>query len=50
MSRIWKRIVCGGLALITSLALLAGCQSEVQHEELLLAFSGDCQAYIEPCG
>ena len=31
-------------------ALLAGCGADKPGDELLLVYSGDCQAYIEPCG
>ena len=29
---------------------IAGCSGGGSAEELLLAYSGDCQAWIEPCG
>lgn len=33
---------------VAVLAALAGCKQP--DAELLLAYSGDCQAYFEPCG
>jgi hypothetical protein len=29
---------------------LAGCGQESSTSELLVCYSGDCQAYLEPCG
>ncbi len=35
------------LGLVTA-AMFGGCGKE--ETDLLVAYSGDCQAYIEPCG
>jgi hypothetical protein len=45
----WKPLVAGLLLALVGLALLAGCANESQPE-LLVSYTGDCQAYLEPCG
>lgn len=34
----------------SAVTLLAGCKGDAPRGEILLAYSGDCQAYLEPCG
>lgn len=41
----WGMGSLGGLALFLAVA----CARDVP-EELLVAYTGDCQAYLEPCG
>lgn len=49
MSRFLKLAPLGAMA--AALGLIVGCaQEEQQSSEILLAYSGDCQAYLEPCG
>ncbi len=43
-----KRAVTTAAAVLA--AIFSGCGEEATRDELLLVFSGDCQAYIEPCG
>ncbi len=50
MTSIWKRIVVGAGAALGLAFFAASCGQKSPADELLLVYSGDCQAYIEPCG
>ena len=49
MSRFLKLALVS--ACVAALGTALGCaQEEPRPGEILLAYSGDCQAYLEPCG
>jgi hypothetical protein len=49
VNRIWKPVSASAVV-VGLVTMLAGCGTDVPKDEILLAFSGDCQAYLEPCG
>jgi len=50
MRGFWRRFGRGAAGIGLALGFLAGCGQDAALDEILLAYSGDCQAYIEPCG
>jgi hypothetical protein len=41
-----QRLFIVGLSLLST----GGCKKQQEEARLLVAYSGDCQAYLEPCG